>query len=211
MTKAARKTRKAPSKRKARRRSGRGVLWLLIAMLTASGAARLASGTGQVLAEEIANLTSEEGHAMPASDDLAECEPAPDVAALLEAFAQREARLVERETALADRTAALNLAEQEIEKNLSALEKAEANLAELVTISDQAAEGDLARLTAVYEQMKPKEAAALFEEMAPEFAAGFLGRMRSDAAAAIMAGLEPGTANTVSVLLAGRNANAPTE
>ena len=53
------------------------------------------------------------------------------------------------------------------------------------------------------------EAAALFEEMDPRFAAGFLGRMPAPAAAAIMAGLSPKTAYSFSVLLAGRNANAP--
>ena len=75
--------------------------------------------------------------------------------------------------------------------------------------ADTAAEGDLARLTAVYENMKPKDAAALFEEMDPDFAAGFLGRMRADSAAGIMAGLSPPVAYSVSVLLAGRNANVP--
>ena len=47
--------------------------------------------------------------------------------------------------------------------------------------------------------------------MTPEFAAGFIGRMRADAAAAIMAGLSPQAAYTISVILAGRNARAPTE
>ena len=61
----------------------------------------------------------------------------------------------------------------------------------------------------IHENMKPKDAAALFEEMAPEFAAGFLGRMRPDAAGAVMAGLDPKTAYTISVLLAGRNADVP--
>jgi flagellar motility protein MotE (MotC chaperone) len=57
--------------------------------------------------------------------------------------------------------------------------------------------------------MKPKDAAALFEEMDPGFAAGFLGRMRAVAAASVMAGLSPQTAYSVSVIMAGRNANAP--
>jgi flagellar motility protein MotE (MotC chaperone) len=45
--------------------------------------------------------------------------------------------------------------------------------------------------------------------MDPDFAAGFLGRMRPAAAAGIMAGLSPQKAYTISVLLAGRNAQAP--
>ena len=55
------------------------------------------------------------------------------------------------------------------------------------------------------------QAAALFQLMEPSFAAGFLGRMRADAAAAILAGLEPDLAYSISVVLAGRNANVPRE
>ena len=104
---------------------------------------------------------------------------------------------------------ALALAEEQIEARLAALVAAEEDLAATISVADSAAEEDIARLTAVYENMKPKDAAALFEEMAPEFAAGFLGRMRPDAAGAVMAGLDPKTAYTISVLLAGRNADVP--
>ena len=48
----------------------------------------------------------------------------------------------------------------------------------------------------------------MVEAMKPEFAAGFVGRMRPDAAADIMAGLKPEFAYSISVILAGRNANA---
>lgn len=199
-----------PRRRKTRPRTGRGVLWLVTLMLVGSGALRLASGTGEVLAKEMAELTADAPDSGPAAAPES-CAPAPDIAGVLAALDQREARLKQREGALADRIAALSLAEDEIGRNLAALQEAETRLAEMVTLSEKAAEGDLARLTAVYESMKPKEAAALFGQMAPNFAAGFLGRMRPDAAAAIMAGLPPETAYSVSVILAGRNANAPAE
>ena len=80
-----------------------------------------------------------------------------------------------------------------------------------LALADGATEADVARLTTVYEQMKPKESAALFEEMDPTFAAGFLARMRPEAAAGIMAGLSPEAAYTISVVLAGRNGAVPTE
>ena len=92
-----------------------------------------------------------------------------------------------------------------------ALEMAEESLVSTMARASTASENDLTRLTAVYENMKPKEASALFEEMDPEFAAGFLGRMRPDAAASIMTGLNSGKAYAISVILAGRNANAPSE
>ncbi|NHX27768.1 hypothetical protein HA397_27890, partial [Escherichia coli] len=85
---------------------------------------------------------------------------------------------------------------------------AEDSLRATLTLAETAAESDLARLTAVYENMKPKDAAGLFEQMSPDFAAGFMGMMRPDAAAQIMAALDPATAYSISVVLAGRNARA---
>ncbi|TKA97657.1 hypothetical protein FAZ78_04745, partial [Cereibacter changlensis] len=107
--------------------------------------------------------------------------------------------------------AALTLAGQAIDAKLAELAAAEAALSETLARADGASEGDLTRLTSVYETMKPKDAAALFEAMAPEFAAGFIGRMRPDAAAAVLSGMSAEAAYSISVLLAGRNALVPKE
>ncbi len=133
------------------------------------------------------------------------------VAAALEAIRAREVELEETRQSLADRIAAVEVAEATTKSMLAELQAAEESLLATMARSSEAAEEDLSRLTSVYENMKPKEAAPVFDQMAPEFAAGFLGRMRPDAAAAILAGLEPEKAYTISVLLAGRNAAAPTE
>ena len=132
-----------------------------------------------------------------------------EVAGLLEALQKREAAVAEREARVEVRTKSLDVAQQEIERRIAALEAAEQRLSATLALADSAAENDLARLTAVYENMKPKEAAALFQAMEPEFSAGFLARMRPDAAAKIMAGLDPQNAYSISAILAGRNANAP--
>ena len=197
-------TRKQPAKRK---RAGRGALWIIAGLLRASGGIRLATGTGTAIAREVEELVGDSEMAA----ELKECGPSESVSAVLGALHTQQSDLDKREEALADRLSALNLAEQEIQKNLKARQSAEAKLAKTLSLADEAAEGDLARLTAVYENMKPKEAATLFEEMSPDFAAGFLGRMRPDAAAAVMAGLTAPAAYTISVILAGRNANVPTE
>ncbi|MCA8869511.1 MAG: hypothetical protein KDA67_12730 [Rhodobacteraceae bacterium] len=141
--------------------------------------------------------------------DLVNCasEQAPD--ALLAAIRRREAQLDARELRLENRIQALKVAELKLGENTNALIAAEKRLAATLAIADSAAENDLARLTTVYESMKPKNAAGLFSEMAPEFAAGFLGRMRSNAAAEILSNLAPGKAYTISLILAGRNARAP--
>jgi flagellar motility protein MotE (MotC chaperone) len=106
---------------------------------------------------------------------------------------------------------ALRLAETKLDEKLEALAEAERRLRETNALADGAAAADLERLTRMYERMKPKEAAALFETMDPNFAAGFLGQMRPDAAAEILAGLSPQKAYTVSLVLAGRNMDVPTD
>jgi len=92
---------------------------------------------------------------------------------------------------------------------LEELAAAETNLKEVLALADGAAEQDIARLTAVYEAMKPADAAKIFDAMAPDFAAGFLGRMQPAAAAAVLAGMAPDKAYSISVLIAGRNAMVP--
>lgn len=202
-------TREKPRKRRSVRRRGKGTLLILACLLIGSAVLRIGADAGQAIArtEEPDNQSDMAAHTpVPQA-----CEPEPDVAAMLEAFATREARLKEKEAQVANRMQALSVADQEIEKKLAELTRAEEALRETLALADTAAEDDLSRLTAVYENMKPKEAAMLFEEMDPQFAAGFLGRMQPGAAAGVMAGLSPQTAYAVSVILAGRNANVPTE
>ena len=182
-----------------------GTLTILAVLLIVSSILRIVGGTGQAIAQEVANLRSP--GASPA--DLAGCEPAPDIAAVLAALADRESRLKEREAFQAERSVALADAEREITTQLAALEQAEKELEQTLTLAASASETDVGRLTAVYENMKPKDAAKLFETMDPSFAAGFLGRMRPDAAARVVGGLSPEAAYSISVILAGRNANAP--
>lgn len=188
-------------------RRRRGTPLVIAVFLVASGVARLGGGTGEAIAREFAAIETPAANSAPALH----CEPDPDVAGLLQAIEKREEKLKLAESALADRMQALAVAEAEIQANLQALTEAEAALSETLAFADRAAEDDLSRLTAVYEAMKPAEAAALFETMAPDFAAGFMGRMRADAAAAILAGLSPDMAYSISVILAGRNANVPKE
>ncbi|WP_224816448.1 MotE family protein [Hasllibacter sp. MH4015] len=133
----------------------------------------------------------------------------PIRAALDEVSALRD-RLLAREAEIADRERAVDAAQALIEARLAELEAAEVRLQALIQTSDRAAEEDLARLTQVYESMEAQEAAALFSQMDPNFASGFLTRMSAPASAAIMSELDPATAYAISVVIATRNAGAPT-
>ncbi len=179
--------------------AGRGALVILALFLAASGALRLGAGVGTAMAN---------APELPAEPDAPlSCPPPP--LALAEALNERETSVARKEAVLEERLAALDLAEAAISARLTELAAAEAGLKETLALADGAAENDLARLTAVYESMKPADAAALFTAMAPEFAAGFLGRMRPEAAAAVLSGMSPETAYGISALIAGRNALVP--
>jgi flagellar motility protein MotE (MotC chaperone) len=180
------------------KKSGRSVLIILSMLLASGGVFRLASGAGI----ELWSMATAEP-----STKLVSC-PLPP-AALLDSLAKREAQVKAQETAAAEHMAALNLSDQAITQRMAELQTAEEELKKTLTIADGASEKDLAQLTAVYEAMKPADAAALFQTMSPDFAAGFLARMQPGSAADIMTGLKPETAYEVSVLLAGRNALVP--
>ena len=189
------------------RRQKRGkTLHIIGGLLITSAILRVMDGTGQAMAEE------EPGIATPTTETLAEMTPEePDIDTLLGALKMRESALDTREAELNARIEVLGVIEAEVDEQLAALEAAEQALRATIALADAAAETDLGRLTTVYENMKPKDAAALFEEMAPEFAAGFVGMMRAEPAAMIMTQLEPQTAHAISVVLAGRNAGVPTQ
>ncbi|MCT4554996.1 MAG: hypothetical protein N4A53_09940 [Pelagimonas sp.] len=176
---------------------------------------RTAIGASEALAREDPNPTAP----APTTQASAPITEAPagrmigkeEIMPLIEALNVREDRVNRRERQIAMRMQALDVAEQEINRKLDELARAEEKLRGTLALAQTAAEDDIDRLTNVYANMKPKQAAALFEEMAPEFAAGFLARMRPEAAAAVMAGLTPQAAYTISVVLAGRNADVPKE
>jgi flagellar motility protein MotE (MotC chaperone) len=180
-----------------RRKMGRGALVILSLLLASSGALRIGAGVGAAMANSAHEDTSKP----------LDC-PLPP-AAVAAALVGRESEVKSQEMALEERMAALALADQAISKRMEELQTAEEELRKTLQIADGAAENDLARLTAVYEAMKPADAAGLFQTMAPEFAAGFLGRMRPEIAASVMAGMKPDKAYSISVLIAGRNATAP--
>ena len=196
-------------------RRGRGALLSIAVLFLLSGVLRLWDGTGAAIAREVSAGLDQKGSGSMSGDEMAAgmagCVEDPGLAAALQALQTRTAQIEARETALIDRERAIEVAEAALDSKLKELASAEQSLLATISLSETAAERDLERLTSVYENMKPKDAAVLFEQMAPEFAAGFLGRMRADAAANILAGLEAETAYSISVLLAGRNARAPTE
>ncbi|MFP3385496.1 MULTISPECIES: MotE family protein [Tritonibacter] len=200
-------------KSKRMEKAKRGTLMLLAIFLMGSAAVRIALEAAPAIALEVSEMqSSDDGSNVPTAGGGRSTVPdSAEMQAMLAAFKKRETLLNEREAELEDRMRALEIADQAINKKLTDLQQAEEKLLATLALADGAAEQDVTKLTSVYEQMKPKEAAALFEEMDPTFAAGFLARMRPEAAAGVMAGLSPEAAYTISVVLAGRNGEVPKE
>ena len=160
-----------------RKQQSRHILLILAGFLALSALLRLSGETGSLLAKEVQEFTTRSDSTAILTDDA--CSDADHIRMLLSDLQMREGKVKEKEAWIADRTQALNVAETNIRANLDQLVAAEEELAATMRLARTAAESDVARLTSVYENMKPKEAAALFETTAPEFSAGFLARMLS--------------------------------
>lgn len=182
----------------------RNALMVIALMFVSSSVLRFGGEAGKALADEIEVFKTTEEAAVPAS-----CEPSSGIASLLEDLSVREDRVQRNEMALQNRMLALEIAEEKYSSSLEALLAAENTLNATISKASTASEIDLAQLTSMYENMKPKDAAKLFEEMDPVFSAGFLGRMNPSSAASVLAGLKPETAYAISVILAGRNTRTP--
>ena len=180
---------------------------IILSCLLVSAVIRLGTG-GVALAEERATHVEETPMATP---PLAPRAPEPEIGSLLESIRTRQEQLTQREIEIAERQHELNVLEQRIAQQLAVLKQAEQKLAETLAIADSAAESDLKQLTEVYEKMKSKNAAEIFGTMEISFAAGFLSRMKPESAAGILSEMPPNTAYSISVVMAGKNANAPTE
>lgn len=190
------------TKRKAKPSRVRG-LTLLLALLFLGSAGLRGMELSTAMASDGASLLSARQPEVYMADE--------DVNRLAaELVAERE-RLEAWSRALQLRARDLEVARVEISEALAALQEAERALEARMVASSTANDEDLNRLTAVYEAMNPKEAADVFEAMPAEFAAGFLALMQPNSAAAVFAGLSPEKAYSVSVVMAGRNANAAQE
>lgn len=196
-------------------RVGRGSLSVIACLLLGSAVIRVTAGADEAWAKAEEHFQQQPGplqttlSADPSNTQ--ECKTEGELEAMFKAFSAREAQLDKREAKIKERMGALALADREITTRLAELQQIETELSRTLAVADQAAERDIGQLVAVYENMKPKDAAALFEEMDPNFAAGFLARMQPEAAAGVLAGLSPTAAYTISVILAGRNAEVPKE
>ena len=147
---------------------GRVAAIAIIGLFAVSGMARIVSASLALPGE----TAEEAGPATASPPGLAAVE---ELELLLRDISRRDTELARREATLSLREQDMRVARDEIDRAILELEEAEAALEARMFASDTASEGDLTRLTAIYEGMKPKDAAALFGTMDPGFASGFPG------------------------------------
>lgn len=182
-----------------------GGVGLIVLCFVGSAGLRLASN-GQAFAEELGALAEAE-----VADTIASCPTIEDAESLLGAIREREDDLAKESLRLAERSQTLNVAEAKLAEQLVAFETAQKNLEATLAVADKAAERDIDRMTTVYENMKPAEAAKIFERMDVAFAAGLLARVRPEVAAQVLASMNADSAYAVTLTIASRNHAVPTE
>jgi flagellar motility protein MotE (MotC chaperone) len=155
------------------------------------GAIALVAGLAIAQGDRLARALSAEAAVTPLLDG---CTDVPEAVALAETLRLRGIAV---ERALADlerRKRELAATEAQITTRLAALKKAKAALGETREDRNEGRTEGIERLIAVYDAMKPAEAATIIAALPPDFAAEILTRVQPDAGARIIARIDPGHA-----------------
>lgn len=125
---------------------------------------------------------------------MAGCTDVPEAVALAETLRERALRIDRYMLDIDRRKAELAVAQKQLTEKLVDLRKLRQQSAQGEARSGQAQDEDIARLIALYDQMKPEQAAQVLSNLPPDFAAQILARVQPETGARIMASVEPGHA-----------------
>ncbi|MGE0162887.1 MAG: MotE family protein [Dongiaceae bacterium] len=128
---------------------------------------------------------------------------------VLRQLAKRRDELAARERELEDREAMLRATEQRIAEQARQMQQMKADYQQMRAQRDEAAEASLRRLVAVYEAMKPDEAARIFETMEGAVLLDVVMRMGERRLAPILAQMSPAKAQALTVAMASRRTILP--
>jgi flagellar motility protein MotE (MotC chaperone) len=178
-----------------------GVLW------HDAGAALAATEPAQAAAPAGSPTPAAQGEPPPATGDSAKphSSPAPKFSAseveVLTELSKRRAELDKRAEDLDHRELLLKAAEQRVDDKIAQLKDLQTQVD--ATVDKVKAEDDerLKSLVRIYENMKPKEAAAIFEGMEISSVLDLLTRMKDLKTAPILAAMAPDKARAVTVAL----------
>lgn len=122
------------------------------------------------------------------------CTDVPEAVALAETLKQRALRMERYMQDIARQKAEVATAQQQLTASLVELRNTRRQLKDRDRGVSRAKTEDIARIIALYDQMKPEQAAMVISNLPPEFAAQILVRVQPETGARIMASVEPGQA-----------------
>lgn len=135
------------------------------------------------------------------------CGDVPEAVALATELRDRGLRVERYLETLADRERELQVAEASLRARLTELKAAKASVRSGSTHSQTRLQSDIDRLVAVYDQMKPVDAAAVLTSLPADFAAEILMRVDPGAGAKIIAAVEPKQAALLTTHMGARSIN----
>lgn len=141
-----------------------------------------------------------------AADLMAGCGDIPEVVALVEELRIREDRIKKALAELDNKKAEIATARATLTTELRRLKDAGPSISKSRTSTQRAMDADVARLVAVYEAMKPKEAAAVLSSLPANFSAEILMRVNPETGARIIAAIAPDKAAILTTYMGARSA-----
>jgi flagellar motility protein MotE (MotC chaperone) len=121
---------------------------------------------------------------------------------VLQSLARRREEIEKREQKLAAQEALLKAAEQEVDRKIAELNKLRSELESLLGQQQTMEEDRIASLVKIYENMKPKEAAAIFNTLDMDVLLAVIGRMAERRSSPIIANMDTNKARLVTIRLA---------
>lgn len=121
---------------------------------------------------------------------------------VLQSLARRREEIEKREQKIATQEALLKAAEQEVDRKIAELNKLRGELENLLGKQQTMEEERILSLVKIYENMKPKEAAAIFNTLDMDVLLSVIGKMSERKSSPILASMEPERARLVTIRLA---------
>ena len=127
---------------------------------------------------------------------------------VLQSLGERRGQLDSREQAIDTQSKLLTAAELKLDAKIKALTALKAELQGLVTTTNTQQKEEANRLVAVYEKMKPKDAAPIMSALDDKVRLPVAAQMKPQILASILANMEPGEAKKLTEKLAERYTRA---
>lgn len=121
---------------------------------------------------------------------------------VLQSLARRREEIEKREQQLAQQEALLKAAEQEVDNKIAELNKLRGEIEGLLGQQSEMEDERILSLVKIYENMKPKEAAAIFNTLDMDVLLSVISRMAERRSSPILANMEPERARLVTIRLA---------